>query len=221
VESLDDLTVMAELDVDYAQGYYLGEPVHTLPAELPNAMESCRIARGELMRHEPGDSPDRTSIGSVTAALAASVQTADFEAALAEASANLGIDIIALSTLDRHDVLREISCAGDLVDCAPYRLADYPATRTSLKTGIMVEAHRDDPMSDPAERAIMQADGIASLLLTPVIGRGRRLGILEFRHRTHRRWSGSDLAQARILAEHLASALLRMPERPTIAVARR
>ena len=219
VESLDDLAVMAELDVDYAQGFYISQPVEVLPRDLPNAMESCRIARGELMRHDLAEHPDRTSIGSVTAALAASVRTADFEAALIEASVNLGIDIIALSTLDRHDVLHEISCAGGLVDTTPYRLEDYPATRTALQTAIMAEAHLDDPMSDPAERAIMQADGIASLLLTPVIGRGRRLGILEFRHRSHRRWSGSDLAQARILAEHLASVLLRMPERSAAVAA--
>lgn len=219
VESLDDLTVMAELDVDFAQGFYIGQPVSTLPRELPNVMESCRIARGELMRHELSENPDRANvgIGSVTAALAASVHTADFEAALAEASVNLGIDIIALSTLDAHAVLREISCAGDTVDTAPYRLEDYPATRTALETGIMTEAHLGDPMSDPAERAVMQADGVASLLLTPVIGRGRQLGILEFRHRSHRRWSGSDLTQARVLAEHLASVLLRMPERPAVA----
>jgi GAF domain-containing protein len=66
-------------------------------------------------------------------------------------------------------------------------------------------------MSDAAERALMQADGISSLLVTPVVGRAAPLGILEFRHRTHRRWSSQDMAQARILAEHIASVLMRMP----------
>ncbi|MGX7678112.1 EAL domain-containing protein [Jatrophihabitans sp. DSM 45814] len=221
VESLEDLIALAELDVDYAQGYYIGAPAATLPWEMPNAMESCRIARGELMRKQlavaaisPGG-----GIRSVTAALAASVQPADLEAALVAASDNLGIDIIALSTLDGGDVLREISCAGDEVDSGLYALADFPASRSALDTGVMTEAHLQDPLSDAAERFVMQADGIESLLLTPVISRGKRLGLLEFRHRTHRRWSSHDMAQARILAEHIASVLQRMPSNGSIAKA--
>ena len=44
----------------------------------------------------------------------------------------------------------------------------------------MVEAHVNDPHSDPAERALLARDGFASLLVTPVIDEGGPLGILEF-----------------------------------------
>lgn len=221
VESLDDLTALAELDVDLAQGYYIAEPAASLPLELPDAMESCRIARGELMRNAVSAVPlaDSMGIRSVTAALAASVQMADLQAALASASVNLGIDAIALSTLTSGRALREISCSGARVDTRLYRLADYPETRRTLETGEMSEVHLADPHADAAERAVMEADGVASLLLTPVIGRGQRLGILEFRHGSHRRWTGYDLTQARILAEHIASVLLRMSDRRQIAAA--
>jgi EAL domain-containing protein (putative c-di-GMP-specific phosphodiesterase class I) len=232
VETLDDLTALAELDVDLAQGFYIAPPMASLPDELPDAMESCRIARGKVLGNDLTTVPEwpTSGIRSVTAALAASVQPADLEAALAAASSNLGIDIIALSALTPGEVLREISCAGDAVDGTAYPLADYPATRAALDTGRMTEAHLEDALSDAAERRIMQADGIASLLLTPIIGRGTRLGILEFRHRSHRRWTAHDMNQARILAEHIASVLLRMPnvqpvaaalvrKRPTVAVA--
>jgi EAL domain-containing protein (putative c-di-GMP-specific phosphodiesterase class I) len=220
VESLEDLIALAELDVDFAQGYYIGAPSVTLPWELPNAMESCRIARGELMRNQltVPSVASGSGIRSVTAALAASVQPADLQVALVAASANLGIDMIALSTLE-GDVLREISCSGEDLDGALYALADYPASRNAMQTGVMTEAHLQDPLSDAAERCFMQTDGIESLLLTPVIGRGRRLGLLEFRHRSHRRWSGHDMAQARILSEHIASVLLRMPSRSPITAA--
>jgi GAF domain-containing protein len=74
----------------------------------------------------------------------------------------------------------------------------------------MAEAHVNDPHTDPTERALLARDGFASLLMTPVIGDGKPLGLLEFRNRAHRRWTHSDLMQARIVAEHAASALLRM-----------
>ncbi|MCW2522914.1 MAG: diguanylate phosphodiesterase, partial [Frankiales bacterium] len=213
VETLDDLTALAELDVDFAQGFYIGEPTATLSRELPEVVMACRAARSQVMRNEVASSPESSSDGlrTATAALAASVQPADLEVALNAARLNLGIDVISLSTLSQDGLLREISCAGGQIDAVSYPVADYPATRSALTTGVMTEAHLDDPMSDAAERAVMEPDGIASLLVTPVIGRDQPLGILEFRHRRHRRWSSQDMAQARILAEHIASVLLRMP----------
>jgi EAL domain-containing protein (putative c-di-GMP-specific phosphodiesterase class I) len=153
VESLDDLTALAELDVDLAQGFYIGGPVSALPLELPDAMESCRIARGELMRNEAAVQVSSSGeIRSVTAALAASVDSSDLHAALVSASVNLGIDIIALSTLTGSGALREITCAGEALDSALYPITQYPVTQIALDTGVMTEAHLSDPMSDLAER---------------------------------------------------------------------
>lgn len=214
VESVDDLAAMAELDVDLAQGYFVGQPMLTVPRELPEISDTCRLVRSAMMSSDSIALPQTSGgIRSVTAALAASDRLTDLHAALCEASRNLGIDTISLSTLTPSDVLYEISTAGSPLDAVPYRLADYPATKLALDTGVMAEAHLDDPQSDRAECAVMAADGVASLLLTPVIGRGERLGILEFRHRTHRRWTGHDMRQARILAEHVASVLVRMAGR--------
>ena len=212
VESLDDLITMAELGVDFAQGFYLGGSVTTLPAELPDATESCRIARSELLRSQVGSpmAGAASEMGTITAALAASVQPADLAAALTDASANLGIDVIALSALTPSGSLREISSSGGRTDTRLYPLAHYPATQLALSRGALAEAHLGDPASDAAECALMQAEGIASLLLAPVIAHGRSLALLEFRHRTHRRWTSQDMAQARVLADHVASVLVRM-----------
>jgi EAL domain-containing protein (putative c-di-GMP-specific phosphodiesterase class I) len=212
VEHLDDLTALAELDVDLAQGFYIGRPSPVLPVELPGAMEACREARIELLRTHLAlaNTAHANGIRSVTAALAASARPADLEAALAGASVNLGIDNISLSTLSPVGTLREVSCTGALLDDCEFTVSEFPATLRSLETGMMFEAHRDDPLSDPSEVAQMAADGIFSMLLAPVIARGRRLGILEFRHRSHRRWTSHDMVQAHILAEHVASVLLRL-----------
>jgi EAL domain-containing protein (putative c-di-GMP-specific phosphodiesterase class I) len=214
VEDLDDLTALAELDVDLAQGYYIGRPAQALPSELPDAMESCREARIELLRTHLAFAPASAADGirSVTAALAGSARPSDLEAALAAAAVNLGIDSISLSTLSSRGTLREVSCTGAPLDDLEFVVSDYPATRRALDTGMMFEAHLDDPMSDPSEVAQMAVDGTVSMLLAPVIGRGQRLGILEFGHRSHRRWSSHDIVQANILAEHVANVLLRLGE---------
>jgi GAF domain-containing protein len=76
----------------------------------------------------------------------------------------------------------------------------------------MAEAHVNDPDTDQAEREILLRDGFASVLVTPVIGAGKALGVLEFSNRVHRRWTNPDMMQARVVAEHVASALVRMLE---------
>lgn len=211
VESLEDLIVLSELGVDYAQGFYLSGSVPGLPIEYPEAMESCRIARGELLQAGPPAPGGGQDIGTVTAALAGCVRPADLVEVLAGAAQTLGIDVIALSTLTAHGSLREFSRTGE-VDTSRFPLVHYPATRLALSTGTLAEAHLGDPDADGIESGLMRAEGIASLLLAPVIGRDHVLGLLEFRHRTHRRWTGQDMTQARLLAEHIAGVLLRLAD---------
>jgi GAF domain-containing protein len=118
--------------------------------------------------------------------------------------------VVGLSTLTADGVLREITAAGADVDPHEYTVAEYPATMAALQDGTMVEAHVDDPTSDPAERALLARDGFASLLVTPVIDEGTPIGILEFTNYTHHRWTRRDIVQARTVAEHLAGTLRRM-----------
>ena len=120
-------------------------------------------------------------------------------------------------------MLREITATGADVDPREYQVDEYPATQAALRAGTMVEAHVDDPHSDPAERALLARDGFASLLVTPVIDEGTPLGILEFSSYTHHRWTRRDLVQARTVADHLAGTLRRLgdAEWPTRLTSRR
>jgi EAL domain-containing protein (putative c-di-GMP-specific phosphodiesterase class I) len=212
VETADDLTVLAELSVDYAQGWAIGRPAARLPATLPEAIRVCRAARKALMAAETLATSEVTGTRSITAALAGSVKPADLSDALASASASLGVDVIGLSILSEDGTLHEITAAGAETDHGAYTVTDYPATRTALATGTMAEAHVNDPDTDQAEREILLRDGFASVLVTPVIGAGKALGVLEFSNRVHRRWTNPDMMQARVVAEHVASALVRMLE---------
>ncbi|MCU1659810.1 MAG: diguanylate phosphodiesterase [Pseudonocardiales bacterium] len=212
VETMDDLLNLAQLDVDYAQGFAIASPAERLLDAPPAVVAACRTGRADVVRAASLAVPvgSIVGIGDITAALERSVQLSDVHTSLEGAAVRLKIDRISVSTLAEGGVLREISSTGEVLDAETYPLTDFPATRAALESAVMIEAHLSDPSSDPAERELISREHYASLLLTPVIGGGRPLGILEFMHRSYRRWTSDDLNQARILAEHLANVLLRM-----------
>jgi EAL domain-containing protein (putative c-di-GMP-specific phosphodiesterase class I) len=212
VESLDDLRMLGELDVDYAQGWAVAHPAPVLPARLIEIEGVCRAARRTLMRTPVAAETSQPSTHAVTAALADSTQADDVRAALLAATIDLGVDVIGLSTLSEDGYLHEVTATGAMPDPHRYAVADYPATRDALASATVTEAHLNDPYTDAAERALLARDGFASLLLTPVIRNGRRLGILEFSSREHHQWTRRDVVLARTVAAHLASALARIED---------
>jgi EAL domain-containing protein (putative c-di-GMP-specific phosphodiesterase class I) len=212
VETLDDLSALAELDVDYAQGWVIAPPALELPQIATQSVTACRAARHALLASTaaPPIAGSITGLQEITAALAGTAELGALHTALTAAAASLAIDVIGLSILTDHTHLREVTAIGDPVDPRSYPLADFPATRSALLTGAMVEAHVDDPHTDAAERAVLAEFQLTSLLIAPLIGNGTPLGILEFSHRTPRRWTSHDLKQARTLADHVTSVLLRL-----------
>lgn len=212
VETLDDLDHLAVLDVDYAQGWAIAAPATVLPAAAPEAISACRSARARVLREASlaFQLGSVMGIGGITAALAGSVALSDVHVALSRAATGLGIDAIGLSTVVEGDLLQEVSSAGTPVDAQLYALREFPATRAALESAVMIEAHVSDPDSDPAERKVLAMENMASLLLTPVVGGGTPLGVLEFRSRQHHRWTNAEITHARNLAQHLANVLLRL-----------
>jgi EAL domain-containing protein (putative c-di-GMP-specific phosphodiesterase class I) len=213
VETVDDLRALVGLDVDYAQGWVLARPGDELDEVSVAAVAACKAARRALMRGQAPRADALLNLHQVTAALAGSVDADDLTAGLRRASTSLGVDVIGLSILAGGE-LREIATAESAIDQSSYPLTEYPATRTALTSGQMVEIHVDDPSTDAAERALLRTHGSASLLIAPLIRRGAPLGILEFRHHTTRRWTSHDIRQAHTLADHVIHALLRLTEPP-------
>lgn len=211
VETLDDLQALVDLDVDYAQGWVLAHPSDELPPVSLTAIAACQAARQALLRRQAPSPDTGTDLHQVTAALAASVHPEDVSASLRRAADSLGVDVIGLSILAGGQ-LREVASADTNLDAAAYPLGHYPATRAALTSGHMIEVHLDDPHGDPAESALLKDHGFASLLIVPLIRRGAPLGVLEFNHRTQRRWTSHDLRQSHTLADHVIHALLRVTE---------
>ncbi len=213
VESLDDLVALAEADVDYGQGWAIGRPAVRLAPVNQLVVQTCQAARRQLLARpaSPGRAAARThDMHAVTAALSGASHLADVHAAVAGAATELEVDVIGVSVLDGDQYLREITSGGQAIDTTRYRLSDYPATEATLRTGNTTEVHLEDPASDPAEKTVLRRFGYASVLLVPIGIGSDPVGVLEFAHRTHRRWTTDDIAQARGLATHLGNALQRV-----------
>jgi EAL domain-containing protein (putative c-di-GMP-specific phosphodiesterase class I) len=210
VESMPDLEALAALNVEYAQGLAIAPPAPALLAPSAIAVATCATVRRKLMRVPAQDTVPSEALATVTAALAGSMKQGDLAGALAAAAASLDVDAVGLSILDSDDCLYEIFATGAPVDPCGYALRDYPATRQALETGVILEAHADDPGTDPAEREYLRRHGRATVLTAPLIADGVALGILELIRQRPGRWRAYDVMRARTLADHVAQVLLRM-----------
>jgi EAL domain-containing protein (putative c-di-GMP-specific phosphodiesterase class I) len=217
VESFDDLATLAELDVDYAQGRAIAMPLSELPDVSPDVVTACRTLRSQLLRAESplALAPRNVALHRLSSTLAGTAEPSDLDAALSAASASLDVDRIGLSLLiegvgGEGPSLRELRSSTPTVDDGVYLLSDYRATEHALETGSLIEAHLDDPTTDPAERRVLAADGYASMLLVPLYAQGRPIGVMEFYEHAVRRWTVRDITVARMLADHVAPALARV-----------
>jgi EAL domain-containing protein (putative c-di-GMP-specific phosphodiesterase class I) len=213
VESLDDLATLVEFDVDYGQGWAIARPTPRVEPIRPEVVAACQRARAELLSRHGSiatAAAGTTGMHAVTGALGRATELAALHTATADAAAELGVDVIAASVLGADGVLREITSSGDAIDTRAYAVSDYPATRRVIESGMPVEAHVDDVDSDPAERALLNSLGKSSLLMVPLAVGDQCIGVLEFVHRTHRRWTSTEIAHARGLSIHLGNALLRI-----------
>lgn len=213
VESLEDLVVLAEFDVDFAQGWAIGKPASTPKPVSKLVAASCRRTRRQVLQRRVssgGAAAATYGMHAATSALSEASGLSELNDAVALAALELGIDVVLVSLVGADARLREVASSSRHIDPVEYRIADYPATKQVLDTGNTVEAHLTDPTTDGNERRLMSTFGYASLLMIPIDVEGQALGLLEFAHRSPRRWTSQDIAHGRGLARHLGHALPRI-----------
>ena len=93
-----------------------------------------------------------------------------------------------------------------------YALTDYPNTAAPLADGQTYTCRVDDPDGDLAEAALLRERGFSSLLLTPLVSRGRSIGIIELFDTRPRTFTSQDQRLALVLAHHLAPLLALLQE---------
>ena len=107
---------------------------------------------------------------------------------------------------DATVTLAEFDRAGHRIpDASPYRLRDYPLTRSVLAEQTTAVVNVDDPDADPAE---VRREGDRSLLMVPLVVQGRSIGLVEVvDQRRARSFSRQELRLAGAIAGQAAVAL--------------
>ncbi|MCI0397560.1 MAG: GAF domain-containing protein, partial [Chloroflexi bacterium] len=121
--------------------------------------------------------------------------------------------------VSRYDRQRE--CLVTLLDYEPdappaklalegtvYFLDDYPLTCRIMAEGRPVVVQRNDPDTDPAERALLDETGVQTVLVAPLVVRGNAIGLLEiYQSAAPRHYSPAELRLAERLSVDIAASL--------------
>ena len=105
--------------------------------------------------------------------------------------------------------LAEYDHAGRrLPDASPYKLRDFPLTRSVLLDQTTAVVNVDDPDADPAEVAELRREGDRSLLMVPLIVQGDTIGLVEVVDQMRsRQYSRQELRLAGAIAGQAAVAI--------------
>jgi GAF domain-containing protein len=89
-------------------------------------------------------------------------------------------------------------------------LAEFPATRYVLDHRVPGQVVVGDELGDPAELAELEAIGMATVLILPVVFGGVELAVLEVYRRHPQAFTAREVDRARVLAQQFGAALDRL-----------
>jgi diguanylate cyclase (GGDEF)-like protein/PAS domain S-box-containing protein len=212
VEALDDLRTLAELDVTYAQGYVIARPGAGWPDVSADAQATCAAADPGL-RTETGAGPesDERILERIVAELSGVRTRPALHGCLKRVAANLNADELHITMLDPSGTfLDAVSGLGSALEGTRWLLADYPDTEHVLRAQETRQVMTRDPHADPAEVELLRVQGIASMLMVPILYGGLTVGLLEAYATEERPWSRGQIYRARIIAYQLGAVLQRL-----------
>ena len=213
IESLEDIEVLANLDVPCGQGYAIGRPGPPWGTVAHLAAKACRDALANALISSPGGDTRMVAAGDrrlehLSAELANARCRADLYSALGMIAGELHADKVSLSrwhpSLSSIETLAE---SGEQPGEEVFGLDDFPATARVLDRQEAAQILVNDPDSDPREVQFLLDCGYRSLLMVPVIHRGGSLGLLEAMTTEGRPWTRTEINRARIIANQLASVI--------------
>jgi len=209
IESLDELAVLGDLDVQWGQGYALARPAEPWALVSPVAAEVCRASLAQALRASPIGS-GRIAAGDrrlehLSARLASARSGKDLEGALALIGEELQADTICLSRwLSDEQIVETVAESGG-TRAERFGVTEYPLTERVLREQQAAQVLVGDPEADPQEVELLLALGMRSLLMVPVVSQGETLGIVEAYSETERPWTRTQINRARIISNQFGS----------------
>jgi len=215
IETLEELFVLADLDVTYGQGYLLARPGPPWPDPEARAVEELRrrSARGGLdpasAVGESTEAGDRR-LENVCARISASQTADELAAVLSVVAEELDAEHACLSRWDPEQ--RTVETLVATPDCPDpgggfYDLRDYPMTERVLRQGEAAQLLANDPAADEVEAGFLADSGYPALLMVPVASGGRTIGLLEVMRSDERAFTRSQTNRLRIVSHQLGGVL--------------
>jgi diguanylate cyclase (GGDEF)-like protein len=209
IEGLDDLTALANLDVEWGQGYALARPSPPWVEVSTVAAARCRRALDQAMR-PTGDCAEVTAgdrnLERLSAEVASAESRQDLESALALVAAELNADKVGLSVVHRASgIIEMLAENGEKSLGERFRVEEYPLTASALAEQSSAQVLVSDPAADPWETELLLSLGHRSLLMVPVVHRGRSIGLIEALRREEEPWTRSEINRARIISNQFAA----------------
>lgn len=199
IETPDELSVLADLDVAQGQGWYIGRPASTFVPVSQAAAEDCAAALSRAVRDE-----DLSGAGALVSALMAVAAADDLPAlarTLSDIAPAIGADAVELSYLDPDGRFVEaVQDSAERFKGVRYYLDQLPLTRRVLTEDVAEQVVLGTATADLAESLWMREDGVGSLLMVPVRSRSRVVGLFECHLRARTPWRHQQIRAARQVA---------------------
>jgi diguanylate cyclase (GGDEF)-like protein len=209
IETMEELRLLADLDVSYGQGFALARPSQDWGTVVPSVSEA--LLRGSLRVATKEDMPDSGDqrLEYVSARLSRITSVEELEEVFTLISDELGANGICFSRWlrDEHAVETVVDTTPDGGPGQRFGLQHYPSTAHVVQTGEAVQVLGSDPGADLGEVSLLGKLGYQSLLMVPVICRGERIGLFEAYSTRERPWTRSEINRARIISYQLGSVL--------------
>ena len=202
VESLEDLYVLADLDVAQAQGWVVGMPSPDFEPVTEAASLTCMSSYQRTLAlgsRAPGQ--DSTALERLLSDLVACPDLDSLARMTVPIAQHLQCDLAEISYLDEGgQLLHGIGALAWRPDGNVYPLAQYPLSRRCLETLEIMTVTITDPNADEAEKGWMSVEGVTTMIGLPVVAAGRPVGLLECSRKEPAPWSRLQLRHARIIA---------------------
>jgi diguanylate cyclase (GGDEF)-like protein len=213
IESLDELAALADLDVQWGQGFVLARPASEWPAVSTEAADVCRAGLDSALRETSGSRPPIATPGDrglehLSVRLASARSRQDLELALEQIARELHAGEVSLAQSHPAEDLLE-TLARSRPDSGGMRLtvSEYPLVNRVLSRQEAVQVLVSDPQSDPRQVQLLLELGHSSLLMVPVVHRGESVGVLEAFSGAERPWTRAEINRARIIASQFGAVI--------------
>jgi EAL domain-containing protein (putative c-di-GMP-specific phosphodiesterase class I) len=213
-ECLEELRLLADLDVGEAQGWVIGHPSAIFERADKSARRACISALSMIL--EVGDATEAgdPDLAGVLSRIATTESLDELARLMGWVSALLGCAKTALSLCDDATQTIEAVLPGAwLPNGRRFNLSEFPLTDEVLRRNVVAQVVAGAPGADAEESAFLKQEGFGALLMVPVYSGPRPVGLIECYSTAALPWTRHQIRTMRCVAAVTGPVLLNLVQR--------